>query len=130
MTRVPDPSLTPAAAVERLADMSAEVRAAVLLDEGHQVTACRGVNDEGDEDQLGRLACELLAAADGAGTRAGLNEVAGIEVSRPEGGVYGVRDADRAGRRWTLVAITAGGALPSLMLFDLRMTVAAIGEGS
>ena len=126
---MPDSALSPDAAVERLGETSKEVRAAILLDERGGLAAQIGT-DEHRARQLQELSGDLLRAADLAGDRAGIAAVGRVEVSRPDGGVYAVREPDRDGRRWTLVAITAAGALPALMLYDLRMTVLAIGAAA
>lgn len=122
MTRVPAASaLTPEAAVERLARQSAEIRAAALLDEhGHEAA--------GDSiEDFAALAKQLFRAADAAGSRAGIGSVEGVEVARPEGGVYGLRARDPDGRLWTLIAVAAGGALSSLVFYDMRMAIRALG---
>lgn len=127
MTRVPaESALTPQAAVERLGEQSAEVRAAALLD-GRGGRAAYASADGADADGIAELASELFAVADAAGSRAGVDGVERVEVARPEGGVYGIRARDPASRSWTLVAVTAGGALSSLVFYDLRMTIRALG---
>lgn len=106
--------------------MSGEVRTAVLLDEGGGLAAHAG-DDAAPPDRLRALAGDLFGAADGAGARAGLGPVGRVEVSRPDGGVFGFRGRDRGGDRWTLVAVTAAGALSSLVFYDMRMALLAIG---
>ena len=126
MTRVSEESaLTPQAAVERLGQQSAEVRAAALLDGDGNQAAWAGA-DGADAEGIAELAGELFMIADAAGARAGLDGVERVEVARPEGGVYGIRARDPAGRSWTLVAVTAGGALSSLVFYDLQMTIRAL----
>ncbi|MBA2566767.1 MAG: hypothetical protein H0V08_03090 [Thermoleophilaceae bacterium] len=127
MTRVSAGSaLTPQAAVERLGDQSAEVRAAALIDErGNQAASASA--DGADAEGIAELASELFSVADAAGSRAGLAGVERVEIARPEGGVFGVRGRDAAGRSWTLVAVTAGGALSSLVFYDIQMTIRALG---
>lgn len=102
------------------------MRAACLLDEGGGEVA--GASADGaDSGRLAELAAELFAVADAAGSRAGIGGVRRVEVARPEGGVFGVRARDPEGRDWTLVAVTAGGALSSLVFYDLGMTIRALG---
>lgn len=122
VTRVPAASaLTPEAAVERLHRQSAEIRAASLLDEdGRELAAEAG-------EGLAELAAELFRVADAAASRAGVDGIQGVEVARPEGGVFGLRARDPQGRAWTLIAVTAGGALSSLVLYDMRMAIRALG---
>lgn len=108
--------------------MSSEVHAAALLDEHGDLAAHTGVEPD-LAAPLETLAGTLFDAAATAGARAGLEPVGRVEVTRPEGGVFGVRGADRAQRRWTLVAVTATGALSSLVFYDMRMVLLAMGGG-
>lgn len=125
MTHVPASQLSPQSAVSRLGEMSPEVRAAVLLDDSGELTASAG--SEGDDaGRLGELAARLFETAELAGRRAGVESVGRVEVARRDGGVFGVRRSDGANRRWTLVAVTAAGALPSLVLYDLWMTLSSM----
>lgn len=101
----------------------------VLLDERGELAASSGA-DEDAAKQLRDTARSLLDAADRAGARAGLRPVARVEVSRPDGGVFALRDDDASSRRWTLLAVTAGATLPSLMLYDMRMAIRAIGAAA
>jgi hypothetical protein len=126
VTRVAASALTPQAAVDRLGAMWEELRFAVLLDEAGELAAHTGYGAE-VRDRLHALAGDLFRAADAAGHKVGVDPVGRVEVSRPEGGMFGLRGRDRNDDRWTLVAVAAGGALSSLVLYDLRMTVQAIG---
>jgi predicted regulator of Ras-like GTPase activity (Roadblock/LC7/MglB family) len=123
---VPESALTPHAAVERLGETSTGVRAAILLDDGGGLVARTGVGGRPGE-RLGRRAADLFGAADAAAARGGLAGATRVEVSRPQGAVFGVRAADPEGRGLTLVAIAAGGALSSLVLYDMRMALLAMG---
>lgn len=126
MTRVPGSALTPQAAVERLGSTSREVRAAVVLD-GRGELAGHAGEDPTTPERLRELAGELFAAAEAAGPRAQVDRVDRVEVSRPDGGVFGLRDRDREGGPLTLVAVTGGGALSSLVFYDMRMALRDIG---
>ena len=126
MPPVPESALTPHAAVERLGEASTEVRAAILLDDRGGVAARTGVGERRAE-RLRSLAADLFGAADVAATRGEWSGVARVEVSRPDGAVFGVRASDPQGRDWTLVTITGAGALPSLVLYDMRMALLAMG---
>ncbi len=126
MTRVAASALTPQAAVDRLGAMSEELRLAVLLDGAGELAAHTG-DGAGARDGLSDLAADLFRAADAAGGKVGVDPVGRVEVSRPEGGIFGVRGRDPGGDEWTLVAVAAAGALSSLVLYDLRMTLQAIG---
>jgi hypothetical protein len=108
--------------VDRLEAMSPEVRASLLLDGGGKVTAHAGA---GAPEALADAARDLLAAADLAAGRAGLPSARRLEVSSPLGGVFAVRSDHPAGDGRTLVAVTEPGALPALVLYDMRMAMAA-----
>lgn len=127
MTQVPD-SPTPEAAVRRLAETSEDVRAVLMLDEAGELEAHHGTDAAG-ADRLRELSVELLRAARAAGARSGIEAVARLEISRPDGGVFAVHERPPGGRGRTLVTITSGGALPSLVLYDMRMTLAGHGAG-
>lgn len=125
MPHVPGSALTPHDAVERLGETSTEVRAAILLDDRGGVAARTGVGARPAE-RLRSLAGELFGAAELAAARGGWSSPSRVEVSRPDGAVFGIRAGDPRGRDWTLVAITGGGALPSLVHYDLRMALLAM----
>ena len=93
--------------------MSADVRAAVLLDAAGGLVAASG-SDAGRGRRLGELAHELVMAADSAATE----PTEQIEAQVPGGGVFAVRDA-----RYTLACVTKRLALPALVLYDMRMTM-------
>lgn len=112
--------MSPEAAVAELLEASGEVRTALLLDEHGELVAHAG---DGDPQNLAELSAELLAAAEVARARNGAAPVGRVEVSGPSGGVFAVRRGDDGAGK-TLVAVTAGGALPSLVIYDLRMTLA------
>lgn len=106
-----------------------QVRAAVLLDE-HGDLAGQAGGDGAPAERLRELTEQLFRAADAAGERAGVDPVGRVEVSRPDGGVFGLRDADGEGRRWAVMTVAAAGALSSLMLYDMRMAIRAIGSSA
>ncbi len=108
--------------VDRLETMSPEVRASLLLDAAGEVAAHAGA---GESDVLGVAARDLLAAADLAAGRTAMSSARRIEVSSPLGGVFAVRAGSPAGEGRTLVAVTAPGALPALVLYDMRMALSA-----
>jgi hypothetical protein len=113
--------------MERLGSTSGEVRAAVLLDESGELVGHVGDDGASPED-LRELARGLFAAAELSGARAGVERVERVEVSRPEGGVFGVRDPEREGGSLTLVAVADAGALSSLVLYDMVMTLRGVGR--
>jgi hypothetical protein len=112
---VSDAPLTPDLALDYLAELSTDIRAAAVLDESGAVAAQSGF-DEGGADQVRALVGDLFE-------NAATNQV---EVALPEGSVYAVRD-----HGWTLAVVAGRFALSSLMFFDLRMVtrdLAGIGE--
>ena len=109
----------PDAAPERLVDMSADVRAAVLLDPAGGFVSASGVQRDRGR-RLAGLAHEMVSAADSASPE----PTQMIEAQTPAGGVFAIRDA-----RWTLACVTRRLALPALVLYDLRRTLSAL-EGA
>ena len=115
--------LTPDLALDYLAELSTDIRAAAVLDESGAVAAQSGF-DEGGADDVREVVEDLFKhAAEAAGDGAAPDQV---EVALPEGSVYALRD-----HGWTLAVVTGRFALSSLMFFDLRMVIrdlAGIGE--
>jgi hypothetical protein len=118
LTRVAD-TLTPERAAERLRGLSADVRAAVLLDAAGSLA---GTSDDelGRGPALGELARKLFEEVDRATRDWDTEPPEQVEVQVPGGAVFASRTP-----RWTLVAVARRGALSSLMLYDLR---AVLGE--
>jgi hypothetical protein len=111
--------LTPERAAERLCELSADVRAAVLLDAaGSLASACDEVG--GQPRALGELARRLFEEVDRATRDWDTEPPEQVEVQVPGGAVFASRTP-----RWTLAAVAKRGALSSLMLHDLR---ALLGE--
>jgi len=108
---------TPAGAPERLVEMSADVRAAVLVDPAGGLLSASGT-DRARARRMAGLAHDLLAAADAA---SGPNEH--VEALTGAGAVFAVRDA-----RHILACVTRRLALPALVLYDMRQTLLALGE--
>jgi len=109
---------TSAPALRELRERSAEIRAAILLDE-RALTAA----EPADEELGGRLAELTLALLDAA-DKAGGDEVGEVEVVSPAGSVYVVRAGGLA------VAAVAGRlSLSSLVRYDLRRALAEV-EGA
>jgi hypothetical protein len=100
------PALTPALALDYLRELSADIRAGVVLGPAAETLA-------GDED-LAALARELLQAAGNA---------ADLHVVTADGAVFAARDESHA------IAVVCGRlALPSLARYDLRMVLADLGR--
>jgi hypothetical protein len=91
-------ALTPEVALEYLRELSADIRAAVLLDADGRCLA--------GTEPLAEPARELLAAAP---------EDSAIEVVADRGAVFAARSA-----RHALCVVTGRFALPALILYDLR----------
>jgi predicted regulator of Ras-like GTPase activity (Roadblock/LC7/MglB family) len=112
-------TLTPERAAERLFELSADVRAAVLLDAAGTLAAA----SEDDREQargLGELARRLFEEVDRATRDWDTEPPEQVEVQVPGGAVFASRTP-----RWTLAAVAKRGALASLVLYDVR---AVLGE--
>jgi hypothetical protein len=109
---VAGPALTPALALDYLAELSTDIRAGVLLDAGGGLAA----SWQGDDVRGGRvreLVVELMERADAAaGER---DRPSQVEVSTGDAGVFCVREGS-----WTVAVVTGRYALSSLMFLDLR----------
>ena len=100
--------------------MSADVRAAVLLDSAGGLVAASG-SDRASGRRLGELAHEMVMAADSAARE----PTEQIEAQVAGGGVFAVRNP-----RYTLACVTKRLALPALVLYDMRMTLLDIEPAS
>lgn len=107
----------PDEAAERLVEMSADVRAAVLVDPAGGLVGASGA-DRTRARRIAALAHDLLGVADAA---SGPNEQ--IEAQTGAGAVFAVRNA-----RYTLACVTRRLALPALVLYDMRQTLLGLGE--
>jgi hypothetical protein len=108
------PAVVPEEAPGRLCELTADTRAAVLLDaEG----GLAGSSDPERAEELAEAARDLLRAAD----RAASEPPAELEAQVLGGSVFAVR---RPG--WTLVAVGRRSALSSLMLYDMRAMLAKV----
>jgi predicted regulator of Ras-like GTPase activity (Roadblock/LC7/MglB family) len=112
-------TLTPERAAERLSELSADVRAAVLLDAAGSLA---GTSEAAQDDAraLGELARQLFEEVDRATRDWDAEPPEQVEVQVPGGALFASRTP-----RWTLAAVTKRSALSSLMLFDLK---ALLGE--
>jgi hypothetical protein len=111
---VPRPALTPADALTYLSALSADLRAAVLLDSDGSVAAC---SDEPRAERLRELVLELLRHADSHAEE----PPAQVEVSASAGAVFATRE-----RGWTLAVVTGRLTLPSLMFYDMHNVLEAL----
>jgi hypothetical protein len=113
---VAEPALTPKNALSQLGELSAEVRASILLDSSGGVAAC---SDEALAERLREPVLALLERADAA---AG-GPPSQVEVSLPGGAVFAAREDG-----WTLAVVASRRVLPSLMFYDMRSVVRGIEE--
>lgn len=114
------PALTPALALDYLAELSTDIRAGVLLD-GDGALAASWQGDDARGERVRELVVELLERADAAaGERDPLSQ---LEVSTGYGGVFCVREG-----AWTIAVVTGRYALSSLMFFDLRKLLEDLGS--
>src|SRR5918999_5718704 len=107
-------TLTPERAAARLRELSADVRAAVLLDAAGSLAG----STEDDRDQareLGELARRLFEEVDRATRDWDAEPPEQVEVQIPGGAVFASRTP-----HWTLVAVAPRAGPSSLMLYDLR----------
>jgi Roadblock/LC7 domain-containing protein len=112
-------TLTPERTAERLCELSADARAAVLLDAAGSLAGAHGVAEERARE-LAELARELFEAVDRANRDIPGGPPEQVEAQVEGGAVYASRTP-----RWTLAVIGRRAALSSLMLMDLR---AVLGE--
>jgi hypothetical protein len=116
-------TLTPERAAERLCELSADVRAAVLVDAaGSLASACDEAG--GQPRALGELARRLFEEVDRATRDWDTEPPEQVEVQVPGGAVFASRTP-----RWTLAAVAKRGALSSLMLYDLRALLGELSGG-
>jgi hypothetical protein len=100
-------ALTPSLALDYLRELSADIRAGVVLGAGGELLA-------GDED-LAVPARELLTAA---------GDATDVHVTTADGAVFGAR-----GTRHSVVLACGRLALPSLARYDLRVVLADLAGG-
>jgi hypothetical protein len=104
--------LTPALALDFLAELSTDIRAGVLLGaDGSLAASWQGDEERGE--RVRELVLDMLKRADA--TETGSSKPAQLEVSMPGGSVFCVRQGG-----WTLAVVTGRYALSSLMFYDLR----------
>jgi hypothetical protein len=113
---VAEQALTPKNALLQLGELSAEVRASILLDPSGAVAAC---SDEPLGERLREPVLALLERADAAAGE----PPSQVEVSMPGGAVYAAREDG-----WTLAVVASRRALPSLMFYDMRSVLRGLEE--
>jgi predicted regulator of Ras-like GTPase activity (Roadblock/LC7/MglB family) len=109
-----------AAALDRLREISSQVRAAVIFERGGKVVG----STLGDEERAKQVAAEADALLDDAERRRradGEAEFAQLEVAMREGSVFVVRDGKRL-----IVATTAPEPTVGLVFYDLKHCLRSI----
>lgn len=109
-----DAAQTPELALRYLDELSTDIEAALILDQGGSLAAA----SEGDGHRAARMRDLVLELFEHAGEAA-----CQVEVTTPEGGVFAVRE-----HGWTVAVVTGRFALPSLTFFDLRSVAADLGR--
>ena len=104
------------AAVERLTEMSADLRGCAVLDGTGRCLAASG-----DPNGWASAGGALLAAADAAGGQAASH----VHVGTEDGEAFGVRHEGLA-----MVAVADRFALASLMVFDMRAVLRDLARGA
>jgi hypothetical protein len=116
-------TLTPERTARRLCELSADARAAVLLDAAGAPAGFHGVARERSGD-LAELVCELLEAVDRANRDIPGGPPEQVEAQVDRGTVFASRTP-----RWTLAVVARRAALSSLMLMDLRAVLVELEGG-
>jgi hypothetical protein len=118
-----DAVLSPAQAADRLCELSADARAAVLLDAAGSPAGFHGVTKAGSRE-LAELARALFDAVDRAHRDLPGGPPEQVEAQVDGGTVYASRTP-----RWTLAVVARRAALSSLMLMDLRAVLGELEDG-
>ena len=104
-------ALTPALALDYLSELSADIRAAIVLDAGGMPLALRRA-------EVARGGDAALAAA----AREFVAEAPVVRALTERGGAFGARDD-----RHAVVVVTGPLALPQLAIHDIRSVLLALG---
>ena len=102
-------------AVDRLSEMSADLRGCALLGPDGRVLAATG-----EDDRWQAAASDFLTAAD----EAGEEPASQVHVATEDGEAFAVREGDLA-----MVAVTERFTLASLMIFDMRAVLRDLAKG-
>jgi Roadblock/LC7 domain len=116
-------TLTPERTAERLCELSADARAAVLLDAAGSPAGAYGLSEE-RSGELAELARGLFEAVDRAHRDIPGGPPEQVEAQVERGTVYASRTP-----HWTLAVVGRRGALSSLMLMDLRAVLRELEGG-
>src|SRR3954463_9523029 len=115
---VATPALTPALALDYLGELSTDSESVLALGADGKVAAA-SADAEDRQERMRELVVALLDRA--AEAVAGADQ---LEVQTAEGSGFAVRGAD-----WTVAVVAGRKPLASLMFYDLRNVVSALGEG-
>ena len=122
-------ALTPDLALDYLSELSADIRAAIVLDAGGDVLAVRRGDvapARGDVVRAGDADADGEALADHAGlaeaARGLLAHGPAVRALTERGGAFGARDD-----RHAVVVVTGPLALPQLAIHDIRSVLLALG---
>jgi Roadblock/LC7 domain len=117
-------TLTPERTARRLCELSADARAAVLLDAAGALAGYHGVSRERSGD-LAQLARTMFEAVDRAHRDMPGGPPEQLEMQVEGGTVFGSRTP-----HWTLAVVARRAALSSLMLMDLRAVLGELEGGA
>jgi len=117
-------TLTPERTPRRLCELSADARAAVLLDAAGTPAGCHGVTPGRSRD-LAQLARTTFEAVDRAHRDIPGGPPEQVEIQVDRGTVYASRTPT-----WTLAVVARRTALSSLMLMDLRAVLGELEGGT
>ena len=117
-------TLIPERTARRLCELSADARAAVLLDAAGAPAGFHGVTTARSED-LAQLARTMFEAVDRAHRDMPGGPPEQVEIQVDRGTVYTSRTP-----RWTLAVVARRTALSSLMLMDLRAVLGELEGGA
>ncbi len=117
-------TLTPERTAERLCELSADARAAVLLDAAGAPASVHGVPQDAS-GELAELARSLFDAVDRAYRDIPGGPPEQVEAQVEGGAVFASRTP-----RWTLAVVARRAALSSLMLMDLRAVLGELEGGA
>jgi predicted regulator of Ras-like GTPase activity (Roadblock/LC7/MglB family) len=106
-----------AGALERLRDISSQVRSAVIFERGGKVLGST-LSDDGRAQDVAAEAEALLGAAEQRGEPAAKGEFAQLEVALQGGSVFVVRDGKRV-----IAATTPPEPTVGLVFYDLKSTL-------
>jgi hypothetical protein len=119
-------ALTPALALDYLGELSADIRAAIVLDAGGMPLALRRAEvarpGAGDVARAGGEATRGEDAALAAAAREFVAAAPAVRALTQRGGAFGARDD-----RHAVVVVTGPLALPQLAIHDIRSVLLALG---